>query len=99
MKTLPLRRVHPYLCPFCGELAFPHKGRPPILLPDKCMRMWVCPNNHEFYTYERVCAHQEWAYNVFNGIEQPIWRRKSERWLKQLQRDNFGLDDYVEPSE
>ena len=87
------------MCPFCDELSYPSKNRPPLIMPDKKITAWICPNNHVFYTYERVCAHQEWADNVFNGVEQPIWRRKSDRWLKEIRKQNFGVEDYINPED
>lgn len=98
MKHRPLKAVNPYMCPFCDELSYPSKSRPPLILPNKSITLWVCPNNHEFFTYERVCTHQEWAYNVYHGIEQP-WRIKSDKWLKELQKQKYGVEDYILPDE
>jgi SOS response regulatory protein OraA/RecX len=42
-----------------------------------------------------VCTHQDWAYKVFNGIEQR-WRKDSDKWLKELIKKGFGVEEYNE---
>lgn len=93
MKIRPRRKSYPYMCPYCDELTYPSKSRPPLILHNRSITLWVCPNNHEFFTYERVCTHQDWAYKVFNGIEQR-WRKDSDKWLKELIKKGFGVEDY-----
>lgn len=98
MRKRPFRKMYPYMCPYCDELSFPSKSRPPLILHNRSITVWVCPNNHEFYTYERVCTHQDWANNVYNGVEQ-IWRKSSDKWIKELRKRGFGVKDYVEQEE
>lgn len=98
MSRRPFRKSYPYMCPYCDELAYTSPSRPPLLLHNRSIAVWVCPNNHQFYTYERVCTHQEWADKVYNGIEQ-CWRKSADKWIRELRKRGFGANDYVLPDE
>lgn len=78
-----MKSIWPFMCPFCDELAYPIPGAPVRRDDKQNWSKWQCEAGHEFYCYEKVCTHQDWAEEKYNNqsvIDQ------DKKWRSQLRK-------------
>lgn len=95
----PKKYIYPYLCPYCGEAAYPvftDEEKPYLRLPTRSFSTWRCFGGHEFLVLEKVIGDQEWGKKQYHREQ---LRQESKEWINELRTHNFDVGEVTDESE